>query len=92
MKFPGDEFLETIPEFRKRIKNSSSYVYVVHKTSHQEISRPKYGCAAMARKCTKKCATNLGNSASGFTSRSSFKNAATKRMVRLDEISSMVLR
>ena len=40
MKFSGDEFLETAPKFRKRKKNSSSCVYVLHKTCHQEISRP----------------------------------------------------
>ena len=52
MKFPGAEFLETTPKFIKRKKNSSC-VYVLHKTSHQEISRP--GRAVTATKCTKKC-------------------------------------
>ena len=32
--------METAPKFRKRKKNSSSSVYIVHKTSHQKISRP----------------------------------------------------
>ena len=53
MKFPGVEFLETAPKFSKRKKNSSSCVYVLHKTSHQEISRPSR--AVTAKKCTKKC-------------------------------------
>ena len=34
------EFLETAPKCRRRKKNSSLCVYVLHKTSHQEISRP----------------------------------------------------
>ena len=46
------EFLETAPKFRKR-ETSSSCVYVLHKTCHQEISRPSR--AVMAKKCTKKC-------------------------------------
>ena len=37
MKFSGDEFLETAPKFRKRKKTSSSFVYVLYKTCHQEI-------------------------------------------------------
>ena len=45
--------METAPKFRKRKKNSSSCVYVLHKTSHQEISRPSR--AVTAKKCTKKC-------------------------------------
>ena len=53
MKFPGVEFLETTPKFRKRKKNSSSCVKVLHKTSHQEISRPSR--AVTEKKCTKKC-------------------------------------
>ena len=53
MKFPGVDFLETTPKFTKRKKNSSSRVYVLHKTSHQEISRPSR--AVTATKCTKKC-------------------------------------
>ena len=53
MKFPGVDFLETTPKFTKRKKNSSSCVYVLHKTSHQEISRPSR--AVTATKCTKKC-------------------------------------
>ena len=40
MKFSGDELLETAPKLRKRKKNSSSCVYVLHKTCRQEISRP----------------------------------------------------
>ena len=39
--------------FRKRKKNSSSCVYVLHKTSRQDISRPSR--AVTAKKCTKKC-------------------------------------
>ena len=38
MKVSGDEFLETALKFRKRKKNYSSYVYILHETSHQEIS------------------------------------------------------
>ena len=52
VKFHGVEFLETTPKFRKRKKNSSSCVYVLHKTSHQEISRASR--AVTAKKCTKK--------------------------------------
>ena len=52
-EFCGDEFLETASKFRKRKKNSSSCVYVLHKTCHQEISRP--GRAVTATKCTQKC-------------------------------------
>ena len=39
--------------FRKRKKNSSSCVFVRHKTSHQEIPRPRR--AVTTKKCTKKC-------------------------------------
>ena len=53
MKFSGDQFLEAAPKFRKRKKNSSSCVYVLHKTCHQEISR--LSRALTAKKCTKKC-------------------------------------
>ena len=53
MKFPGVDFVETAAKFRKKKKNSSSSVCVLHKTSHQEISRP--GRAVTAKKCTKKC-------------------------------------
>ena len=53
MKFSAAGFLETAPKFRKRKKNSSSCVYVLHKTSHQEISRPSR--AVTVKKCTKKC-------------------------------------
>ena len=53
MKFPGVKFLETTPKFKKRKKNASSCVYVLHKTSHQEISRRSR--AVMAKKCTIKC-------------------------------------
>ena len=49
MKFPGVEFFETAPKFRKRKKYSLSCVYVPHKTSHQEISRPSR--AVTAKKC-----------------------------------------
>ena len=45
--------LETAHKFRKRKKNSSSCVYVLHKTSHQEISRPSR--VVSVKKCTKKC-------------------------------------
>ena len=45
--------IRSAPKFRKKKKNSSSCVYVLHKTSHQEISRPSR--AVMAKKCTKKC-------------------------------------
>ena len=51
MKFPGVEFLETAPKFRKRKQNSSSCLYVLHKTPHREISRPSR--AVTAEKCTK---------------------------------------
>ena len=47
MKFSGDEFLETAPKFRKRNKNSSLCVYVLHKTCHQEISLPSRAVAAV---------------------------------------------
>ena len=40
VKFPEVEFLVTAVKLRRRKKNSSSCVYAVHKTSHQEISRP----------------------------------------------------
>ena len=40
MKSPAVEFLETPSKFRKKKKNSSSCVYGLHKTSHQETSRP----------------------------------------------------
>ena len=53
MKLSGDEFLETAPKFRKRKKNSSSCVYILHKTCHQEISLPSR--AVTAKKYTKKC-------------------------------------
>ena len=53
MKFPGVEFLKTAPKFRKRKKNSSSCVHVVHNTSHQKISRP--GRAVTTKKWTTKC-------------------------------------
>ena len=49
----GVEFLETVPNFRKGKKSSSSSVYVLHKTSHQDISHPSRGVTA--NKCTKKC-------------------------------------
>ena len=52
-KCSGVEFLETVPEFRKRKKNSSSGIYVLHKTSHQEISRASR--AVTAKKFTNKC-------------------------------------
>ena len=32
--FPGVEFLRTLSRFKKRKRNSSRYVYVLHKTSH----------------------------------------------------------
>ena len=50
-EIPGVEFLETAPKFRKRKKNSSSCVYVLHKTS--KFSRPSR--AVTAKKCIKKC-------------------------------------
>ena len=53
MKFPGVESLETAPKFRKRKKNLLSCVCVLHKTSHQEISRSRR--AVTAKQCTKKC-------------------------------------
>ena len=52
-EFSGVEFLETAHKFRKRKKNSSSCVYVLHKTPHREISCPSR--AVTAKKCTKKC-------------------------------------
>ena len=45
--------METAPKFRKRKKNSSSSVYLVHKTPNQEISRPSHamtdGCGVRGR-------------------------------------------
>ena len=32
--FPGVEFLRTLSMFKKRKEDSSSYVHVLHKTSH----------------------------------------------------------
>ena len=52
VEFSGDEFLETAPKFRKRKKTSSSCVYVLHKTYHQEISRPSR--SVTAKKCIKR--------------------------------------
>ena len=49
VKFAGVKFLETTPKFRKRMKNSSLCVYVLH----QEISHPSRAVTAM--KCTKMC-------------------------------------
>ena len=43
--------METASKFRKRKRNSSSCVYVLHKTSHKEISHPSR--AVTAKKCTK---------------------------------------
>ena len=37
--FPGIEFLTILFKFKKRKENSSSYVYVLHKTSSKEVSR-----------------------------------------------------
>ena len=51
--FPEVEFFKTAPKFRKRKNNSSSCVYVLHKTSLQKISRPSR--AVTAKKYTKKC-------------------------------------
>ena len=45
--------MKTAPKVGKRKKNSSTCVYVVHKTSYQEISRPSR--TVTAKKCTKKC-------------------------------------
>ena len=45
--------MKSAPKFRKRKKNSLSCVYVLHKTSHQEISRPSH--VMTANKYTKKC-------------------------------------
>ena len=53
VKFPGVEFLEAASKFRKRKKNLSSCVYVLHETFHQEISRPSR--AVTAKKCNEKC-------------------------------------
>ena len=54
MKFPGVEFLETAPKFRKPEKeNSWSCAYILHETSHQEISLSSR--AVTAKQCTKKC-------------------------------------
>ena len=47
------EFLEATHNFRKRNEKSSWCVYVLHKASHREISRPSR--AVTAKKCTKKC-------------------------------------
>ena len=60
VKFPGVEFLETASKFRKRKKDSSSCVYVLHKTYHWEISRPNR--AVKAKKCTKNCKNYQGPS------------------------------
>ena len=49
--FPGDESLGIVIKFNiKKKKNSSSCVNVLHKTSHQEISRR--GRTMTATKCT----------------------------------------
>ena len=53
VKFPRVEFLNSTSKFRKRKKNLSSCVYSLHKTSHQEISRPSR--AVTATKGNKKC-------------------------------------
>ena len=45
--------METAPKFRKSKNNSPSCVYVLHKTSHREISRPSR--VVTAKKCNKKC-------------------------------------
>ena len=37
--FPGVELLRTFFKFKKRKENSSSYVYVLRKTSNWEVSR-----------------------------------------------------
>ena len=31
------EFIRTLSRFKKRKENSSSYVHVLHKTSHEEV-------------------------------------------------------
>ena len=51
--FPGVDCLGTAPKFRKRKKNSSSLVYVFHKTWNYAFSRRSR--AEKAKKCTKKC-------------------------------------
>ena len=35
------EFIRTLSRFKKRKENSSSYVHVLHKTSHEEVFRLK---------------------------------------------------
>ena len=52
-EFPGVDCLGTAPKFRKRKKNSSSLVYVFHKTWNYAFSRRSRAKKAM--KCTKKC-------------------------------------
>ena len=37
--FPGVEFLRALSMFRERRENLSSYVHLLHKTSHWEVSR-----------------------------------------------------
>ena len=51
--------METATKIRKRKKNLSSCVYVLHRTSYQEISRPR--SAVMAKKCAKKCNARAEN-------------------------------
>ena len=56
MNFPGIEFLETEPKFKRREVCSLRYVYALHKTSFEGISRRTR--AVTAKKCTKKvCCT-----------------------------------
>ena len=45
--------MESTPKFRKRKENSLSCLNILHKTCHQEISRPSH--AVTSKKCTKKC-------------------------------------
>ena len=53
VKFTGVEFLETRhPTLQRERKNKSSCVYVLHKISHQETSRPSR--VVTAKNCTKK--------------------------------------
>ena len=37
--FPGVEFLRILFKLKKRKENLSSYVYILHKMSNQEVSR-----------------------------------------------------
>ena len=51
--FPGVEFLRTLSRFKKRKENLSLCIYVIHKTSHWEVSR-RSRTVKHSKECTKK--------------------------------------